>query len=47
MLHEALTCWNHLSMEQETTVTFWQSGDIYSYWQAAVNTVSLPRVSVW
>lgn len=43
MLREAFICWSHLSVEQETTVTFWQSETIYSYWQAAVNTVSLPQ----
>lgn len=43
MLHEAFVCWSHLSVEQETTVTCWQSETIYRYWQAAANTVSLPQ----
>ena len=42
MLHETF-CWNHLSVEQETTVTFWQGETIYSYWQAATNNTYLPR----
>lgn len=45
MLHEAL-CWSHLSVEQETTVTFWRGEAIYSYWQAATNTASLPPGSL-